>query len=100
LVHPYLDKYQTQKNSQNKEEKAEAFEALTRAKNLCGHTDKDRIQGQERKAIPSPVWIANLGQYEVVTVFGATAEPRRRFVDELKRERAIQVFPSPQGGNR
>jgi CRISPR-associated protein Cmr6 len=100
LVHPNLDEYQKKKNSQNDEERAEALKALTRAKNLCGHTDRDRIQGQERRAIPSPVWIANLGQYEVVTVFGATAEPRKRFVDVLRREGAIQVFPLPQGGNR
>jgi len=100
LVHPNLDEYQKKKNSQNDEERAEALKALTRAKNLCGHTDRDRIQGRERGAIPSPVWIANLGQYEVVTVFGATAEPRKRFVDVLRREGAIQVFPLPQGGNR
>ncbi|WAS05252.1 RAMP superfamily CRISPR-associated protein [Gloeomargaritales cyanobacterium VI4D9] len=59
---------------------------------LCGGVGKD--------VIPSPVWIADSGGYEVVTVFGATADPRRRFVDELRREGAIQIFPLNQGGNR
>jgi CRISPR-associated protein Cmr6 len=59
---------------------------------LCGGVGKD--------VIPSPVWIADFDGYEAVTVFGATADPRRRFVDELKRGRAIQVFPLNQGGNR
>jgi CRISPR-associated protein Cmr6 len=61
---------------------------------LCGGVGKD--------VIPSPVWIANIEDknYQVVTVFGATAEPRKRFVEQLKREEAIQVFPLNQGGNR
>lgn len=61
---------------------------------LCGGV------GRDRDVIPSPVWIADFDGYEAVTVFGATAEPRRRFVEELKREGAIQVFPLNQGGNR
>jgi CRISPR-associated protein Cmr6 len=62
---------------------------------LCGG-----VRGVGRDVIPSPVWIADFDGYQAVTIFGATADPRKRFVDELKRERAIQVFPSPQGGNR
>jgi CRISPR-associated protein Cmr6 len=61
---------------------------------LCGGV------GRDRDVIPSPVWIADFDGYEAVTVFGATADPRRRFVEELKREGAIQVFPLNQGGNR
>ncbi|MFS8902055.1 RAMP superfamily CRISPR-associated protein [Synechococcus sp. H60.2] len=34
--------------------------------------------------VPSPVWIADLGDYQVVTVFGATADPRKMYLDELK----------------
>jgi CRISPR-associated protein Cmr6 len=45
--------------------------------NLCGKV------GREVK--PSPVWIADLGEYQVVTVFGATQNPRKRYLEELKR---------------
>lgn len=70
----------------------EAYQALTQAKNLCGHTDTDRPwgqQGQERKATPSPIWIANHENYQVVTVFGATQEPRQGF----KKSRSDSDFP-------
>ncbi|MFN9885537.1 MAG: RAMP superfamily CRISPR-associated protein [Pseudanabaena sp.] len=53
--------------------------------NLCG------VVGREVK--PSPVWIADLGDYHVVTVFGATQEPRKGFVKKLMNGGAIQVFP-------
>lgn len=46
--------------------------------NLCG------IVGREVK--PSPVWIADLGDYQVVTVFGATHDPRKCYVDTLKKK--------------
>jgi CRISPR-associated protein Cmr6 len=39
------------------------------------------------KVKPSPVWVADLGDYQVVTVFGVTDDPqnpRRRFLKELK----------------
>ncbi|AFY74781.1 uncharacterized protein predicted to be involved in DNA repair (RAMP superfamily) [Synechococcus sp. PCC 7502] len=51
--------------------------------NLCG------IVGKEVK--PSPVWIASIGEYQVVTVFGATEDPRKAFISKLKG--AIQIFP-------
>ena len=51
--------------------------------NLCG------VVGREVK--PSPVWIADLGDYQVVTVFGATQEPRKGFVNKLINGGAIQV---------
>lgn len=56
--------------------------------NLCG-----RVQGGVK---PSPVWIANLGDYQVVTVFGASRDPRRRYLQELKRQARghyAQIFP-------
>ncbi|APB32924.1 CRISPR-associated RAMP family protein [Gloeomargarita lithophora Alchichica-D10] len=55
---------------------------------LCGSTAK-----------PSPIWIANVEDknYQVVTVFGATQDPRKRFVDELRSQGAIQVFPLSPG---
>ncbi|AFZ34068.1 protein of unknown function DUF324 [Stanieria cyanosphaera PCC 7437] len=46
---------------------------------------------------PSPVWIADLGDYQVVTVFGATQDPRKRYLDELRthpsKENYAQIFP-------
>lgn len=51
--------------------------------NLCG------VVGREVK--PSPVWIADLGNYQVVMVFGATQEPRKGFVSKLINAGAIQV---------
>lgn len=45
--------------------------------NLCGTVGN--------KVKPSPVWIADLGDYQVVTVFGATQNPRKRYLEELKR---------------
>lgn len=53
--------------------------------NLCG------VVGREVK--PSPVWIADLGDYQIVTVFGATQEPRKTFVKKLMTGGAIQVSP-------
>lgn len=62
---------------------------LSEAKSLCGGTQKDfvqiRHQREERQAIPSPVWIADLDKYQVVTVFGATQNPRQQYVGELQR---------------
>ncbi|MDF5724796.1 MAG: hypothetical protein PUP91_30930 [Rhizonema sp. PD37] len=43
--------------------------------NLCGKV------GREVKL--SPVWIADLSDYQVVTVFGATADPRRKYLQHL-----------------
>jgi CRISPR-associated protein Cmr6 len=70
------------------------------AKSLCGgaKTDKVLMHGREveRKAIPSPVLISEFGDYQIVTVFGATQNPRKRYLDELKRQARgnyAQVFP-------
>ncbi|BAZ87164.1 MULTISPECIES: type III-B CRISPR module RAMP protein Cmr6 [Dolichospermum] len=52
--------------------------------NLCGKT-------QGNKVIPSPVWIANLGNYQVVTVFGANENPRRKYLETLQSK--VQIFP-------
>ena len=97
IFHSLFDDYQQNKHNPDREIKRIALQNLTKAKNLCGHTDKDRIrinsEFQERKAIPSPVWIADLGDYQVVTVFGATQEPRKGFLNKLINGGAIQVFP-------
>jgi CRISPR-associated protein Cmr6 len=57
--------------------------------NLCG-----QVRGGVK---PSPVWIADLDEYQVVTVFGATQDPRQRYVGELRRRTDrnsyAQIFP-------
>ena len=57
--------------------------------NLCG-----QVRGGVK---PSPVWIADLDEYQVVTVFGATQDPRQRYVGELRRrtdrDSYAQIFP-------
>lgn len=55
-------------------------------KRLCGESS-DR----------SPVWIANLGHYQVVTVFGANVAPRRNYLELLEQESGenqyFRIFP-------
>lgn len=58
-------------------------------RNLCGKV------GKEVK--PSPVWIVDLGDYQVVTVFSGTQNPRKNYLTTL-RERTtsqnyIQILP-------
>ncbi len=55
--------------------------------NLCGQTTKP--------VKPSPIWIADLEDYQVVTVFGATVEPRSKYLQKLqqKSEQYYQIFP-------
>lgn len=48
--------------------------------NLCGRTAK-----------PSPVWITDLGDYQVVTVFGATQNPRKKYLETL--QNFVQLWP-------
>ena len=57
--------------------------------NLCGSTNKP--------VRPSPVWIADLEDYQVVTVFGSTVEPRSTYLKALKsranRGSFFPIFP-------
>jgi CRISPR-associated protein Cmr6 len=57
---------------------------------LCGTTEGDVVK-------PSPVWIANLGNYQVVTVFGADQEPRKQYLRQLRDRTSdtyfAQIFP-------
>lgn len=56
---------------------------------LCG-----KVQGGVK---PSPVWVANTDEndYQVITVFGATQNPRRQFLENLKdnAKEYYQIFP-------
>jgi len=55
--------------------------------NLCGS-----VQGGVK---PSPVWISDLDEYQVVTVFGATVNPRRNYLQVLQDNASqyAQIFP-------
>ena len=46
--------------------------------NLCG-----QVQGREVK--PSPVWVSDLDDFQVVTIFGATQNPRREYLNALRK---------------
>jgi CRISPR-associated protein Cmr6 len=50
-----------------------------------GQYDRFLCGGVQGGAVPSPVWIADLDDDQVVTVFGVTVDPRRKYLDELKR---------------
>ncbi|MTJ14666.1 type III-B CRISPR module RAMP protein Cmr6 [Anabaena sp. UHCC 0187] len=63
----------------------------TDSKNLCGGVKKDFPNGIKREVIPSPIWIANLGDYQVVTVFGANANPRQQYLENLQNK--LPIFP-------
>ncbi|NCO75359.1 MAG: type III-B CRISPR module RAMP protein Cmr6 [Cyanobacteria bacterium] len=68
------------------------------AKSLCGGTKKERNfygMNQDRDVMSSPIWTNDLKLFEVVTVFGATQNPRRKFLDNLKNnaEEYYQIFP-------
>lgn len=73
LLHQHFHRYERSDN--------------TKAKNLCGGTTRDFImvnqKRMERKAIPSPIWIVDFGDFEVVTIFGATASPRKEYLQDL-----------------
>jgi CRISPR-associated protein Cmr6 len=66
-------------------------ENYTDAKNLCGGVNKDYPNNKKREVIPSPVWIADLDNYQVVTVFGASVDPRKKYLETL--HNSIQIFP-------
>lgn len=72
----------------HKDFKVQGHNGLDYDGNLCGQV---RGKGGVK---PSPVWIADVGEdYQVVTIFGATASPRRDYLQALKTAGAIQVFP-------
>jgi CRISPR-associated protein Cmr6 len=56
---------------------------------LCG-----QVQGGVK---PSPVWVADMGDYQVVTVFGATVAPRSTYLSQLRQQsdrgQYFSIFP-------
>jgi CRISPR-associated protein Cmr6 len=57
--------------------------------------DKFLCGGVQGGVVPSPVWIADLDDYQVVTVFGATANPRKTYLENLERGAVgfAQIWP-------
>jgi CRISPR-associated protein Cmr6 len=55
---------------------------------LCGTTEGRVVK-------PSPIWIADLGNYQVVTVFGADQDPRKKYLKQLRTSayNFAQIFP-------
>jgi CRISPR-associated protein Cmr6 len=52
----------------------------------------EKLCGKMQK--PSPVWICDKGKYQVVTVFGANTNPRKKYVEKLLADQNnVQVFP-------
>ncbi|MDZ8055191.1 MAG: RAMP superfamily CRISPR-associated protein [Aulosira sp. ZfuVER01] len=58
--------------------------------NLCGKVGRPPVK-------PSPVWIADLGEYQLVTIFGASSDPRKKYLTELRdrtsRQSYFQIYP-------
>ncbi|KGF72820.1 CRISPR-associated protein Cmr6 [Neosynechococcus sphagnicola sy1] len=69
----------------DKDKKVEVYDGY-----LCGEVKGNHVK-------PSPVWIANLGNYQVVTVFGATQNPRKKYLKQLRDRTSAtsfaQIFP-------
>lgn len=62
-------------------------DSYTTAKSLCGGVIRESIgRGDklDRDVIASPIWIANLQRYQVITVFGANQDPRKQYLQTLK----------------
>ncbi len=57
---------------------------------LCGEVQRGDVK-------PSPVWVTDGGDYHVVTVFGATQNPRKKYLEELRNNAKTgtyhQIFP-------
>lgn len=68
------------------------------AKSLCGGVFKEETRRGypfDRAVTPSPIWIRDLGGFQIVTVFGATQEPRQTYVDYIEQNSdvCIKLWP-------
>ncbi|MBR8829381.1 MAG: type III-B CRISPR module RAMP protein Cmr6 [Gomphosphaeria aponina SAG 52.96 = DSM 107014] len=68
------------------------------AKSLCGGVKNDNItidnRQIQRKVTPSPIWIADSEDYQIVTVFGANKNPRKKYLEELENKgKYSQLWP-------
>ena len=76
------------------EDKPLALRILHRLADRGNHTFYRELCG-DANSNPSPVLIADLGPYQVVTVFGASANRRREYLRELKdnADHYLQLWP-------
>jgi CRISPR-associated protein Cmr6 len=60
-----------------------------------GNYDPDLCGTVKGEAKPSPVWVANLIDYQVVTIFRSDVDPRKKYVTLLKKssDKYCQIFP-------
>lgn len=64
------------------------------SKSLCGGVFKEEMNNKDprkrypidRGVTPSPIWIKNLGRYQIVTVFGAKHSPRADYIETIKQK--------------
>ncbi|MCC3568079.1 MAG: type III-B CRISPR module RAMP protein Cmr6 [Oscillatoriales cyanobacterium] len=83
-------------NSQTKSFTLNVLHELARNNN--GNYDRDLCG--DANSNPSPIWIADLGNYQVVTVFGADNRKRSNFLTELsKRATACETLWDKNGIN-
>lgn len=73
---------------------AQLHDPELKVRNRQGQPDYDgNLCGQVRGGVkPSPVWIADLEEYQVITVFGATQNPRKQYIANLKQRTAPNNF--------
>lgn len=90
-----------QKSRQNKKPILKEKKEYSKAKSLCGGIDKDFMTDEngnekERGVTPSPIWIADLDIYQVVTVFGYSEGERKKYLNTLtENNNREQIFPLP-----
>ncbi|WP_242020612.1 RAMP superfamily CRISPR-associated protein [Microcoleus sp. FACHB-1515] len=58
-----------------------------------GKYDPDLCGGTTPTVKPSPVWIADLGDYQVVTVFKANDNPRKNYLTRVQRSTSHRLWP-------
>lgn len=61
------------------------------------YSKRKKLCGGINPAVPSPIWIANLEQYQVVTIFGCCEGVRQEYLKQLKSSgKCLQLFPLPE----
>lgn len=104
IFHDNYDPYNAERRNLRdlpKVERERLCSLYTEAKNLCGGVEKEQIKGGfpvNRDVVPSPIWIKDLRRYQIVTVFGATKEPRSDYLDGLTEsvDKYVQLWPISQ----
>lgn len=80
--------------NEEESEKGYALSILHSEETTGTRYDRELCGGQRQ---PSPIWIAGLDGYQIVTVFGANRHQRQRFINKLIQDtdnkRCVRVFP-------